>query len=210
MAVLQAPTFSLHSELLYFRSLSSAELEVIKAHDCSQNPPPRAYVVQPDHSTNSRACSQISTVRCPGEIHIQCRLFYHRYKQVIFLSFFLQPIRTGPSTRYTEATHVFSPSTETSELLARASNYLLPVYDRPPIVFSHGKGPYVWSTDGNRYLDFTAGIAVNALGHADDGVVRVRARIFFSTKKNFIDDDIRTDTNRTSRETSPYEQCLPQ
>lgn len=50
---------------------------------------------------------------------------------------------------------------------------MLPVYDRPNFVLSHGKGSYVWDTDGNKYLDFSAGIAVNALGHADEGVVKV-------------------------------------
>jgi acetylornithine aminotransferase len=33
----------------------------------------------------------------------------------------------------------------------------------------------VYDTAGKRYLDFSAGIAVNALGHADEGVVKVRA-----------------------------------
>lgn len=50
---------------------------------------------------------------------------------------------------------------------------MLPVYDRPNFVLSHGKGSYMWDTDGNKYLDFSAGIAVNALGHADEGVVKV-------------------------------------
>lgn len=54
---------------------------------------------------------------------------------------------------------------------------LLPVYARPEFVLSHGKGSYLWDTEGRKYLDFSAGIAVNALGHADEGVLRVR--IFF-------------------------------
>jgi acetylornithine aminotransferase len=49
------------------------------------------------------------------------------------------------------------------------------VYARPDFVLSHGKGSYVWDVDGKKYLDFSAGIAVNALGHADDGVVKVCA-----------------------------------
>ena len=36
-----------------------------------------------------------------------------------------------------------------------------------------GKGSYVWDTDDKKYLDFSAGIAVNALGHADEGVLEV-------------------------------------
>ena len=55
----------------------------------------------------------------------------------------------------------------------RANTYILPVYARPPLVLSHGKGAYVWDTQGRKYLDFSAGIAVNALGHADEGVAQV-------------------------------------
>lgn len=40
-------------------------------------------------------------------------------------------------------------------------------------MLAHGKGSYVWDTEGKKYLDFSAGIAVNALGHADGGVVEV-------------------------------------
>lgn len=58
-------------------------------------------------------------------------------------------------------------------VIDRANTYILPVYARPPLVLSHGKGAYVWDTQGRKYLDFSAGIAVNALGHADEGVAQV-------------------------------------
>ncbi|PFH52644.1 hypothetical protein AMATHDRAFT_74112 [Amanita thiersii Skay4041] len=61
---------------------------------------------------------------------------------------------------------------ETKAQIARGAQYLLPVYIRPDFVLSHGKGSYVWDTEGNKYLDFSAGIAVNALGHADEGVLK--------------------------------------
>jgi len=35
----------------------------------------------------------------------------------------------------------------------------------------HGKGVYVWDVDGNRFLDFAAGIAVNSTGHSHPDVV---------------------------------------
>lgn len=57
--------------------------------------------------------------------------------------------------------------------LDKANAYLLPVYARPPFVLTHGKGAYVWDTQNRKYLDFSAGIAVNALGHADEEVVKV-------------------------------------
>lgn len=88
----------------------------------------------------------------------------------------------GPSTRFLSPTHTFSDPSSSScpthlkDALDRAEAYLLPVYARPPIVMSHGKGCWVWDTEGRKYLDFSAGIAVNALGHSDDGMVQVSAQ----------------------------------
>ncbi|MCS7250865.1 MAG: aspartate aminotransferase family protein [Anaerolineae bacterium] len=61
------------------------------------------------------------------------------------------------------------------ELMALAERALAPTYRRPPIIFTHGEGMYVYDTAGRRYLDFVAGIAVCALGHADPGVAQVIA-----------------------------------
>lgn len=49
---------------------------------------------------------------------------------------------------------------------------VLPTYARAPIALDRGEGPYVVSTEGRRYLDFGAGIAVNALGHAHPVLVK--------------------------------------
>ena len=43
---------------------------------------------------------------------------------------------------------------------------LLPTYRRADIAFERGEGPYLYATDGRRYLDFAAGVAVNSLGHS--------------------------------------------
>ena len=48
---------------------------------------------------------------------------------------------------------------------------VLPTYARAPVAFERGEGPHVFSTDGRRFLDFGAGIAVNALGHAHPHLV---------------------------------------
>ena len=45
-------------------------------------------------------------------------------------------------------------------------------YNRKKISFSHGKGSYLYSTDGKKYLDFVSGIAVNSLGHAHPKLVK--------------------------------------
>ena len=48
---------------------------------------------------------------------------------------------------------------------------LLPTFNRADIAFVRGEGPYIFAEDGTRYLDFGAGIAVNALGHAHPELV---------------------------------------
>jgi hypothetical protein len=79
----------------------------------------------------------------------------------------------APSVAYAAVTHPLpgpAPSSKTRETIALAKDYILPVYARPPIVLDRGQGSWVWDCDGRKYLDFSAGIAVNALGHADEGV----------------------------------------
>ena len=56
------------------------------------------------------------------------------------------------------------------------TKYLLNVYARPPFVVNRGERCYLYEDTGRRYLDFTAGIAVNALGHADPQVAEVAAQ----------------------------------
>ena len=49
---------------------------------------------------------------------------------------------------------------------------ILGTYARRPISFSHGKGCYLFSRSNDKYLDFVSGIAVNALGHCHDHLVK--------------------------------------
>jgi len=53
-----------------------------------------------------------------------------------------------------------------------AASHLLPVFARVDLGFSHGEGCYLFATNGDRYLDFTSGVAVNALGHAHPALVK--------------------------------------
>jgi acetylornithine/N-succinyldiaminopimelate aminotransferase len=55
----------------------------------------------------------------------------------------------------------------TQSLIDLGKRYWVPVYKPRELVLDHGKGARVWDTDGNEYVDFGAGIAVNALGHQD-------------------------------------------
>ena len=58
--------------------------------------------------------------------------------------------------------------------------YLLQTYNRYPLVLSRGKGVFVYDIEGNRYLDFVAGLGVNALGHAHQRIVKVIRREGYS------------------------------
>lgn len=49
---------------------------------------------------------------------------------------------------------------------------VMPIYRRTELCFDHGEGVYLYGTDGTRYLDFAAGIAVNAFGHAHPKMVK--------------------------------------
>ena len=58
---------------------------------------------------------------------------------------------------------------------ASAENHspLYDTYNRAPIAFERGDGCWLWDKEGNKYLDFSAGIAVNSLGHAHPHLVKV-------------------------------------
>jgi acetylornithine/N-succinyldiaminopimelate aminotransferase len=51
--------------------------------------------------------------------------------------------------------------------------YVVPSYGRFDIVLERGEGSYVWDSQRRRYLDFGAGIAVSAVGHANQNIARV-------------------------------------
>ena len=58
-------------------------------------------------------------------------------------------------------------------MIARDGEVVSPSYPRDyPFVMSHGRGVEAWDVDGNRFLDFAAGIAVCATGHAHPDVVK--------------------------------------
>ncbi|HEX5508993.1 MAG TPA: aminotransferase class III-fold pyridoxal phosphate-dependent enzyme, partial [Pseudolabrys sp.] len=50
-------------------------------------------------------------------------------------------------------------------------SHLLPTYARVDLAFERGEGAWLIATNGDRYLDFTAGVAVNALGHGNPHVI---------------------------------------
>jgi acetylornithine/N-succinyldiaminopimelate aminotransferase len=61
------------------------------------------------------------------------------------------------------------------EIYQKDKDYYMPVFARYQMVISHGEGPYVYDTDGNKYIDYLGGIAVNVLGHAHPALVKAIA-----------------------------------
>lgn len=72
-------------------------------------------------------------------------------------------MRSATSTGVSEAQQVMDLERE----------FLVQNYSRYPLVLERGDGCNVYDVDGNRYLDFIAGIGVNALGHAHPRIVNV-------------------------------------
>ena len=60
---------------------------------------------------------------------------------------------------------------DTRELLSSSDRHLMTFTRRFPLALVRGEGMRVWDSDGKEYLDFTGGIAVNALGHSHPRVV---------------------------------------
>ena len=56
------------------------------------------------------------------------------------------------------------------QTIDKGKQYLMDTYSQVPVVFTGGKGMYLMDEEGNQYLDFVGGIAVNALGYGDAGL----------------------------------------
>lgn len=65
------------------------------------------------------------------------------------------------------------PGPKAQEIISRDSKFVSNSYPRAyPFVMDHGKGVEVWDVDGNRFLDFAAGIAVTGTGHSHPEIVK--------------------------------------
>jgi acetylornithine/N-succinyldiaminopimelate aminotransferase len=65
-----------------------------------------------------------------------------------------------------------SLTVEVTVMSTSATSHLLPVFARVDLGFTRGEGCWLIATNGERYLDFTSGVAVNALGHAHPHLVK--------------------------------------
>ena len=75
----------------------------------------------------------------------------------------------GATKKHSATDPVTGPKTEA--MRARFAQVAMASSPTPMAVLDHGRGALVWDVDGAEYLDFLAGIAVNALGHAHPAVV---------------------------------------
>lgn len=78
------------------------------------------------------------------------------------------------NTDYLEPTHTddhVPPDVQAK--LKRHAAVTLNTYLRPAYILTRGKGCKLWDSHDREFLDFSGGIAVNALGHADEGVAKV-------------------------------------
>src|SRR3977135_3408034 len=58
------------------------------------------------------------------------------------------------------------------EIADLEKRFLLPTYKRYPAAFERGKGVFLYDFEGKKYLDFVAGLGVNALGHSHPRIVK--------------------------------------
>lgn len=68
-----------------------------------------------------------------------------------------------------------TPDSPSAAMVADFAPYMVSTYARPPPVFVQGEGSWLYDVENRKYLDFTSGIAVNALGHCDPGFSRIVA-----------------------------------
>ena len=62
---------------------------------------------------------------------------------------------------------------QTAAIVGEHTKYMVATYVRPPPMMVKGEGCYLWDIENRKYLDFTAGIAVNALGHCDPEMAKL-------------------------------------
>jgi len=61
---------------------------------------------------------------------------------------------------------------KTDKIIDQERQYILQTYGRPEFVLERGNGVYLFDLDGNRYLDFVSGLAVNAFGYGDYDILK--------------------------------------
>jgi len=101
------------------------------------------------------------------------------------------------------------PGPKSKAMIKRDSFVISPSYPRGyPFVMDHGKGTEVWDPDGNRFLDFAAGIAVVSTGHSNPKVVEAiknQAEKFIHISADFYHESW-IELGEKFNEISPFEE----
>jgi acetylornithine/N-succinyldiaminopimelate aminotransferase len=86
-------------------------------------------------------------------------------------------VKSHPKKRVKKAgSSSLSASGAPNSVLKDASRHLMNTYKRSDMIFTHGRGCYVFDQNGKKYLDFLGGIAVNALGYSYPDLVKTIRR----------------------------------
>ncbi len=86
-------------------------------------------------------------------------------------------MKSHPKKRVKKAgSSSLSASGAPNSVLKDASRHLMNTYKRSDMIFTHGRGCYVFDQNGKKYLDFLGGIAVNALGYSYPDLVKTIRR----------------------------------
>ena len=64
-----------------------------------------------------------------------------------------------------------------TNIIEMGKSVFMDTYAQYPIVLANGEGRHVYDTDGNKYLDMVAGIAVNILGYKDPGLTETLGKV---------------------------------
>lgn len=91
---------------------------------------------------------------------------------------------------------------ETRDYISAVEQHVLHTYNRYPIVLERGEGVYLYDTEGKKYLDFAAGIAVQALGYGNkelNEAVKAQVDQLMHTSNLFYNEPIARAAGRTVR-----------
>lgn len=91
---------------------------------------------------------------------------------------------------------------ETRDYISAVEQHVLHTYNRYPIVLERGEGVYLYDTEGKKYLDFAAGIAVQALGYGNkelNEAVKAQVDLLMHTSNLFYNEPIARAAERAVR-----------
>jgi acetylornithine aminotransferase len=97
----------------------------------------------------------------------------------------------GNNTEYTQQDYFRMPLT-LEEIKSKTEKYILNTYNRLPVCFYFGQGPYLYDTNHKRYIDFLSGISVTNLGHGEADIIeaiREQAERIIHTSNLFYNEE---------------------